>query len=163
MQKPRKGLLHYNKDMNFKRAIIILITLVVFVVYLDFESEKMRFSELKIGETAIQVEIVDTSSARTKGLSGRKSLLLNSGMFFVFDSEEIYGIWMKDMNFPIDIIWLDENLKIVHIEEEVSPETYPKIFYSTTPVLYVLEVNQGFVKEREINIGDEAVLIKKQS
>lgn len=148
--------------MNFKRLMIILITLVVFLFYLDFNSEKMRFSELKIGDTTVQVEIADTLITRTQGLSGRTGLLPGTGMFFVFDTDDVYGIWMKDMNFGLDILWFDENLKIVHIEENVSPETYPKVFYSATPALYVLEVNQGFVKEHKINIGDDVVLIKKQ-
>lgn len=149
--------------MLSKRLIIILITLIVFLFYLDFESEKRGFSELKIGDSVIQVEIADTPDARTRGLSGRGSLVSDTGMFFVFDRDDFYGIWMKDMRFGLDIIWIDSNFKIVHIEEGVIPETYPKVFYPTMPVLYVLEVSQGFVKEHKINIGDDVILIKKQS
>jgi uncharacterized membrane protein (UPF0127 family) len=64
-----------------------------------------------VGSTAIKVTISDSDSERIKGLSGSKELEQNQGMFFIFDQEDFHGIWMKDMNYPIDIIWFDKNKK----------------------------------------------------
>jgi len=51
-------------------------------------------------------------------------------MLFVFEEPKIRSFWMKDMSFPIDIIWVDEGLEIVGIEKRISPNTYPKTFES---------------------------------
>ena len=60
---------------------------------------------------------------------------------------------MKEMNFPIDIIWLDENLKIVAIKENAMTESYPEVFTPSTPARYVLEVPAGFVQKNKISVG----------
>ncbi len=99
------------------------------------------------GGHRLNLEVVDTERERTRGLSGRESLGKNAGMLFVFPVSNTYGFWMKDMNFSIDIVWLDENFEIVYIKEEVSPETYPESFRPDTPARYVLEVNAGVMNE----------------
>lgn len=126
--------------------------------YLNSDKESPPIPALKtlsIGETVINVEIVDTESLRMQGLSGRTHLDQNTGMLFIFEKAGDHGFWMKDMNFAIDIAWLDENKKIAHIESEVAPETYPKIFRSPGPSLYVLEVPSGFLAENNVQIGDQ--------
>lgn len=50
---------------------------------------------------------------------------------------------MKDMNFPIDIVWIGEDWKVVSINTLVNPDTYPEVFYPALPVKYVLELNSG--------------------
>jgi uncharacterized membrane protein (UPF0127 family) len=102
------------------------------------------------------VEIADTDAERTLGLSGRESLAENNGLLFVFETEGYHGIWMKEMNFPIDIAWLDKNKKIIHLEHNVAPETYPKVFNPPTPDLFVLETNAGFFQKFDIKAGDIA-------
>ena len=74
-------------------------------------------------------------------------------MLFIFKKEDIHGIWMKDMQFPIDILWLDSGYEVVDIAENVSPLTYPKIFYPKTSSLYVFEARQGFARENKIGLG----------
>src|SRR3989344_1119926 len=113
-----------------------------------------KFSSFSVGTTTIQLEIADTSASRTMGLSGKTHLPSGSGMLFVFDHPDYYTFWMKDMKFPIDIIWIDENRQIVHIEKEVAPETYPKSFRPSRKSLYVLEVEAGLVRENNISIGN---------
>lgn len=109
----------------------------------------------KIGEASIFLERAVTSEERELGLSYRESLREDSGLLFVFDALDFYGFWMKDMKFPIDIIWLDSNFKIVDIEEGVRPESYPKVFTPKFKSLFVLEVNSGFVRENDIKIGEK--------
>lgn len=112
-----------------------------------------------LGETTFKVEIVDTQDKRTLGLSGRESLPDDSGMLFVFENSYFHGFWMKDMNFPIDIIWLDENLKVVHIEKNVQPESFPEVYLPDKPALYVLEINAGEAEKNSIKVGSEIVFI----
>ena len=97
--------------------------------------------------------IVDTPESRQKGLGGRESLATSTAMLFVFDYPDKYGIWMKDMNFPIDILWLDKEGRIVHIEENISPETFPKTFFPLDESLYVLEGNEDFVETHKLEVG----------
>ena len=111
-----------------------------------------------INNTAFNVDIADNDTDRANGLSGRKFLSDGAGLLFIFDNPGIYPFWMKDMNFPIDIIWIDENLKVVYIKENALPESYPEIFNPNIKAMYVLEVNSGEVGLNKIKIGDDVVL-----
>ena len=94
-------------------------------------------------DTRIAVEIVADQAAQAKGLSGRKCIAENWGMLFSFTEAGDYKFWMKDMKFPIDIVWIDENFKIVDIDRNIKPETYPEAFTSPLPSTYVLEIGAG--------------------
>ncbi len=110
-----------------------------------------------IGSVTLQVEVESTEAKREQGLSGRTSLADGTGMLFVFDHPSVYGFWMKDMNFAIDMIFADTNGKIITIAHDASPDSYkqnpPKVFYPSMPVLYVLEVPAGFTRSHSIAEG----------
>lgn len=110
---------------------------------------------LVLPDKKVELTIVSTSEGRTRGLSGVESLPENSAMFFVFSDLDKYGIWMKDMNFPIDIIWLDEKGVIVHIEHNVAPESYPRTFFPPEKSLYILETNAGFAHKNNLSVGNK--------
>ena len=76
-------------------------------------------------------------------------------MLFVYDEPDIPSFWMKDMKFSIDIIWIDENNKVVGIEKNINPETYPQTFAPSRQILNVLEVNAGWSDAHSIEIGDK--------
>jgi uncharacterized membrane protein (UPF0127 family) len=61
---------------------------------------------------------------------------------------------MKDMNYPIDIIWLDESFNVVHMEKVVKPDTYPNTFKPLKKSMYVLELRSGSIDRLNINLGD---------
>lgn len=109
---------------------------------------------LNIKDIVIFIDIAEDNISRAKGLSGRKSLKDDQGMLFVFETLGVYKFWMKDMNFPIDIIWFDGNQKIVHIEKNVLPESYPKLFGPDEETKYVLEVTAGFSVKNDLKVGD---------
>jgi len=111
-------------------------------------------SYVTIGETKIEVEIMNTPELRSKGLSGKTSLEEDSGMLFIFEKEGVYPFWMKDMNFPIDILWIDENLQIIDITKNATPESYPQTFSPKKPIKYALEINTNFLNQHNMNIGD---------
>ncbi len=118
---------------------------------------EMEVSRGVIGETTITLDVVDTESTRIQGLSGRKSMPKNHGMLFVFNEKAQHGIWMKDMNFALDIVWLNEYSEVIYIERNVAPETFPKTFGPQKPSKYVLEFNAGFAAKNGIKIGDKFV------
>lgn len=117
---------------------------------------------LRINNRTLSVGLAETPDEQTQGLGGRDSLAPNTGMFFVFNSPGFYGIWMKDMKFPIDIIWFDENLRVIRSEERVATSTYPKVFYPQAPARYILETTPGFVDENNIVQGDKATFLKNE-
>lgn len=113
---------------------------------------------LSIGPAKVRVAIADTPAERQQGLSGRKNLGPNEGLLFIFDKPGFYPFWMKEMNFPIDIIWLDGDWRVIDIDQYVPPQSFPRLFQSREPVQYVLEVNAGFAQKNKIGFGQRAIL-----
>jgi len=142
-----------NRKFLIYFAIFLVILTTIYVVYKKNQI-KMTVKPVRIDNTIIISEIAETEKEQIKGLSDRKSLGEYAGMLFVFDKEDKHNIWMKDMNFSIDIAWLDKNKKIIYIMQNVSPDTYPQSFSSPTNSLYVLETNAGFFEKRNIEVGD---------
>ena len=162
----------YTRNNTFRRVVKIALKAALLVgVYFLFSTYSLpayysvkafveeRFMAdsrvIILGESAVTIEVVDTDEGRIKGLSGRETLQSGNGMFFVFDEVGLHGIWMKDMNFPIDILWFDQYGSLIHIEEHVTPESYPETFYPISPSKYVLELSAGYVKDRGIKLGDK--------
>ncbi len=109
---------------------------------------------VNVGTSTLILDLATTSAARSRGLSGRASLDPNAGMLFVFDEPGLYGFWMKEMKFSLDLIWLDNKGKVVYITTNLSPKTYPNAFYPVSPVKYVIEVNAGWTKLNGLELGD---------
>jgi uncharacterized protein len=136
-----------------KIIILIILMLVSFFVFLNFKKDKIFFSE-----NFFFVDIISKKEDLIRGLSGRKEMEDNSGLLMVFQNDDYHGIWMKDMFFPIDILWLNQNLEVVYIKESVLPETFPEVFRPKEKSRYVLEVSSGMVERFNISIGDKATL-----
>lgn len=116
---------------------------------------------LHIGDIPIRVRIANTEAERIKGLSGKVEFEKNiGGLFFVFEKPDYHGIWMKNMNFPIDIIWINKELIVVGIEKNVLPESYPKTFRPDEPALYALETETQYADFVGIAVGDVVKLPK---
>jgi uncharacterized membrane protein (UPF0127 family) len=107
-------------------------------------------------ETA-QFILADTPSLRTQGLSGRDSAADTAGMLFAFEDDGDHPIWMKDMHFPLHLIWLDKDFKVVDITYDVSPDTYPKTFVSAKPSRYLIELDTSFSTKEDLpfKVGDQ--------
>jgi uncharacterized membrane protein (UPF0127 family) len=100
----------------------------------------------------INSEVADTMDKRTQGLMNYEKLDSNQGMLFVFENSNKHNFWMKNMSFPIDIIWLNKNKKIVHIEENISPckKDSCQVYSADKESLYVIEVKANFTQENNI-------------
>ena len=103
----------------------------------------------------IPVEVADTVEKRSLGLGKRSGLENGWGMLFVFEKRKQHGFWMKDMQFPLDIIWLD-NHRIVHILRNVQPAKSGIIPLVMTPPVsgnFVLEIDSGRADELKLQVG----------
>jgi uncharacterized membrane protein (UPF0127 family) len=117
-----------------------------------------RQADIVFKNTTVKADISDTNALRARGLSGRSSLHDGAGMWFVFEAEESHSIWMKEMNFPLDILWFDAGLQLVHTKENATPESFPEAFRSSAPALYVLEVPAGFVQKYQVAAGEKVAV-----
>ena len=106
---------------------------------------------------AIRAIVARTDTDRGLGLSGRDSLAADEGMLFIFPIDGPYGFWMKDMKFPIDIVWIDHGHIVKGVSQKVSPETYPNLFFPPAPIRYVLELNSGSAERFGIASGTKLV------
>ncbi len=98
---------------------------------------------LKAPRKTLRIIVATTTEAMSLGLGGRASLPQDYGMLFIFSTAQKPGFWMKEMQFPIDMIWINSAKKVVGITREVLPEHYPEMYFPPSPISYVLEINSG--------------------
>jgi uncharacterized membrane protein (UPF0127 family) len=127
--------------------------LVVFTLVL---LSQVRFIPLYVGSVKLLVEVADTREKRVRGLMFRQSMPDDSGMLLVFDQEDIQGIWMKNMRFNLDIIFLNKEKQVLQIFPDVPPcrnEPCPS-YICRHPAKYVLEIKGNRCRELGIKPGD---------
>lgn len=143
-------------------AIIVCLGFIAYAAYTNYDKILTFFygepsHVINIQGARFFATLVNTPETRAKGLSGTEKLDDLQVMLFAFDSNDTHGIWMKDMNYPIDIFWVSEDFEIVHIERRVGPETFPKTFRPNTPSRYVIEANANVAEVFNIHEGDVVV------
>lgn len=149
------------RQRSIKQIIILLLILSIalFGAY-SFLVAKSREGMLKVhfehsdgSKTGSYfLEIADTAEKRSQGLMYRKSMPADQGMFFKFDSEKIQSFWMKNTYIPLDMIFLDKDLKVVGLLENVPAlnEIPRKI---DKPSKFIVELNAGESSKVKIDIG----------
>ena len=137
-------------------VVLVISSPAVFVLFKSMgkseELKKTSNSCLQVEENCYDLELADTNEKRMKGLSGRAYWPGNQGMLFIFDQTEEQCFWMKDMKFNLDIVWADVQKKIIKVQENISPSTYPDSFCANN-AKYVLEFNQGFASKYGLKAG----------
>lgn len=125
------------------------------------ENPKTTMWSMTVGETTFRVEVRDNNAGRELGLSGRESMPMNEGVLFVFDKPDRPVFWMKDMLFPLDVVWIRDGI-VVGVQENVpAPNEDSPIARTMVPAVEVdsvLELNAGVVQKQEITVGDLAVI-----
>ncbi|MBI4010047.1 MAG: DUF192 domain-containing protein [Candidatus Aenigmarchaeota archaeon] len=139
--------------MEFK-FLIIFALLAAAIILIFINKSELKYARVIVGNTSVKAEVADTALKQVKGLMFRKSLPENEGMLFIFDKEDYYGFWMMNTSIPLDIIWINKDMEIVHIEKNVQPcGILCPIYKSKEKAIYILEVNAGFVKKHGIEVG----------
>lgn len=152
--------------MNRKKILIILGIILailllskIFLNKFDQNGASIGNSQqlkVKIAKTLVNVEIADKPDLWYKGLSNHNPICSKCGMLFIFPDKAERTFVMREMRFPLDIIWIDED-KVVKIDKNLPPEgSFPENNYaSLAPVNYVLEVNAGLTEKENIKVGDK--------
>lgn len=115
----------------------------------------------QIASTTVHVSVADSLPERIQGLSDTPFLPENVVKLFVFNASGTHSIWMKDMQYALDIMWLNQGGEVVHIEENIAPDTFPEAFASPTTAWFVVEANAGFVAKHGIVLGDDFVITSR--
>jgi uncharacterized protein len=119
------------------RSLAVLLVVGAVLLFLPAKSYQ---PVLKIGTHLYQLEVATTPKERELGLSGRNNMPMSVGMLFVFPNEGMYGFWMKDMHFNIDMVWANGQKNVVYLVRNVSPDTYPRVFSPVQKAKYVIEL-----------------------
>ena len=150
-----------------RRKVLLLISSLMFFAFACNGTPVLKQDAIvEIKAHKYSAEIADTPQAREDGLSGIASISDTEGMLFLFSEPQILKFWMRGMQFPIDIIWIDGDT-IVDITENVavpSPATGDfdlGIYQPSKPSDKAFEVNSGWSLRHDIKIGDKVSITRK--
>lgn len=142
-------------------AVVVFLGILAAVFLPRAQKVQPARAEVSVGSSTFAVDVADTAALRSQGLSGRSGLAAGEGMWFVFQIPAVAPFWMKDMKFPIDIIWI-RNGAVTGFVKNASPQPGKTIF--TLPLYFppglvdrVLEVPAGTVAQDGIKVGDAVV------
>lgn len=142
--------------MSKKRKLAIVIAGVLLIVCGFWAAKILQQHEgkaiLQAPNRTFRLEIADTDDEQRLGLGDRDALGYDDGMLFVYPNERRLCFWMKDMRIPIDMIWLDGAKKVLKVEANVKPETYPKDFCADN-AQYVIELNANVANGAGVEVG----------
>lgn len=146
----------------FKKSITLALFTCFFIVgaYANPKENPLPLGTVKINNAVYQVEVADNDATRMQGLSGRSALGKNSGMYFVFPYAKTLTFWMKDMQFPLDIVWI-KNQVVIGISRNIPPPVPGTAlqdltrYVSPQPADRVLELNADAASS--IQVGDKVV------
>lgn len=134
-------------------TVVLLVSLAVAYMLTTFTPS----TSVRIGSGVYHLWIADTDAELTKGLSGVSELRGDGGLLMKFGGDDTWGIWMKDMKIPLDIIWLNKEKKVVYTVKNAGPElSTDVIFTPKEKARYVLELPQGSVEKAGIKTGMQA-------
>ena len=145
------------KNKYFITLVFLILTVLLCAYFYPNPPSKTDLNILtKSDQITYHVEIADTPYLRSKGLMYRKSMPKNNGMLFIFEKPQIISMWMKNTHIPLDMLFVDKNGIIRHIHENAKPfdET---IISSVVPVNFVIELNAGQVKEKNIQTLNQVI------
>jgi hypothetical protein len=147
--------------LAFLILALVVVSASAFLIYRHyFQPTKLTFpsgheNRIMIGNREIKIEIADTPARWHKGLSGRPSLCADCGLLFLFPDKAPRTFVMREMNFPLDLIWIKNGI-IVKIDENAPPEgrDFSNRYQSPGPVDMALELNAGFCANNNIKAND---------
>lgn len=150
-------------DRKCEQAIILVMAIVLMGLLVWWVCTNFFYKSgatITIGETVFAAKVAKSEEERAAGLSGTAYLPPNHAMLFVFPHADFWGIWMRDMRYPIDVVWLDETYKVVHIEHSMQPGSYPKVYRPTKKAKYVVEFAASTAKMTYLTIGQEVRIVQ---
>ena len=156
--------IHFKLRHSKKIRNILFSCLAFFLVLSSLECGKKKFVKIFLPDGfSITAEVAISDEERQLGLMFREKLNPDQGMILVFKDEDFHFIWMKNMKISIDILWLDKEKRIVHIERNVPPCKKPPCasYSSKIPAMYVLEIKAGMADKNQLKFYDRLEFILK--
>jgi uncharacterized membrane protein (UPF0127 family) len=155
------------------QAILVCVLMIVMAMIGSFFSKKhhaTKFHAATIGVGGeltrdLYVEVVSTPAEITQGLSGR-DVIGSDGMLFVFDEALVPSFWMKEMRFPLDMVWIRDGV-VVDVHRDVpapgagTAEAALPRYQPSEAVDMVLELPAGSAQEWGVAPGSSFVLMEK--
>lgn len=155
---PRKFVQAY---MRIAAYFVLLLSLLASSSACSQQDQAAQQGVITINNHRFQVEIVATPALRARGLSGRAQLAADHGMYFVFPTAQIRSFWMKEMHFPLDMIWIHGD-RIVGITADIPPPADKHAplpsYASPQPADRVLEINAGLSEAYGLQPGMQVVV-----
>jgi len=145
--------------MRMRRVsgVAVIIVIAAALCFLYWQMTRSQMATMSLNGHTYRLTVAQTEADREHGLSDTSSLPQDQAMLFVFPSSGHPAIWMKDMNYPIDIVWLSNDKTVVHTVENAQPSSYPDtIFQTDNDSRYVIELPAGTIEKTDINSGDKA-------
>lgn len=154
----------YEKRVIKKWEIYFFILIILAAIGFKIYSSVWPKATIKIDSQSLRVLVADTFQHRIKGWSGRKNMGNYDGMLFVFPDRGQHAMVMRDMNFPLDIIWIDGDT-VVDMAPNLAPEPNRAEsdltpYFSHLPATLVLELPTGYIMRSNLKIGDKLEIIK---
>ena len=140
------------------KSVLVAAIAVIGVGFLWWQMSQGQ-NELRLDGQRYTVSIMRSEAELERGLSGTDSLPADHGMLFVFPNDSKWAMWMKDMKYPIDMVWLSSVRQVVYTVKNAPPSSYPNAQFSP-PVdsRYVIELPSGTIERTGIKQGDPAGL-----
>ncbi len=160
------------KTSNCNQIIGIVLGVIMYISLTGCQknleiNQSLPTAKVEINNTVFTLEKVSNYKERLTGLMNRKNLKAKTGMLFIFEQPQILSFWMKNTLIPLDIIFIDENLKIINIEPSVQAckITNPEqnncpTYLSSSEAMYVIELNAGETDIFELKSGQTISLLK---
>jgi uncharacterized membrane protein (UPF0127 family) len=124
-------------DSNYKRSILL------FENYCKQDTVDNKTIDCNLGKCPMKLKIASTPQSQLKGYQDEKEPSDNEGILFVYPSEIQASFWMKDVSFPLDILFFNSNKELID-SMTMSPDSYPKIFTCKKPAQYAVETRSGW-------------------
>jgi uncharacterized membrane protein (UPF0127 family) len=137
-----------------RHCLSLMVAVSLLVATAGFSAPETTPVSLPSGRV-LKAELMVNDQDRAMGLMFRRSLDADRGALFVFETSDFHGIWMKNCRFPIDILWIDEDQRVVHVTENVPPcraDPCP-VYEPLRRGLYVLEINAGQARREGAVVG----------
>jgi len=148
------------KNVGDKKRIFFLLVMALLLIsgaLLFNAPEQTQVIKINFpGGAVIKAEVADTPEKLLFGLAFRNVLPPDEGMVYIFEESGPHRVWTKEFQFPVDVIWVDESKKVVHVIEKASPCTESQCpWYGPPPrdARYIIEANAGFVEQAEVELG----------
>jgi uncharacterized protein len=149
-----------NRLLSILAGIVLLVSSVIPVLALDQTPMHLSIDATPLtvnsarGDVPFGVEIADTEEERERGLMFRTDLKDNSAMLFVFDRSRLVTMWMENTPSALDMLFLDNNGRIIAIRENAVPFSRD-VISSGEPARFVVEVKAGTARRLGLTIGDK--------